>query len=117
MKQLWALPLVVLLLGGCFTLKIDVAGRNGIAAMTDVKGSVEGSFTEAETVSFLFWGLTQHKNADPDAVLRPYMTRNRRIANLKITTEQTFMDGLLSAVTLGIYNPWTVRYEGDVIRR
>lgn len=117
MKKLWALPLVALLIGGCYTLKIDVGGRSGIAAMTDVKGPVEGSFTEVENVSFLFWGLSSHKNSNPDAVLRPYMTRNRRIANLKITTEQTFIDGLLSAVTFGIYNPWTIRYEGDVIRR
>ncbi len=38
------------------------------------------------------------------------------VANLNITTTHTFVDGLISEITFGIYNPVTVIVEGDVVK-
>jgi hypothetical protein len=34
---------------------------------------------------------------------------------VKIRYEATFVDGLINSITLGIYNPYTLVIEGDII--
>jgi hypothetical protein len=36
--------------------------------------------------------------------------------NVKVRYEQTFVDGFVNAITLGMYNPYTLTLEGDAVR-
>lgn len=40
----------------------------------------------------------------------------KSVANIRITNQMAFIDGLIGGVTFGIYTPTTVIVEGDVIR-
>ena len=42
--------------------------------------------------------------------------RGTAIRNLKIDKRRSFTDGLISLVTLGIYNQETITFEGEVVK-
>jgi hypothetical protein len=86
MKKVLCLFAFVFLISGCCHQKFDLnSSRSTIP-------TYEG------TSHFVFWGLGQVKEVNPEEVCG-----NRGIASVE--TGLSFVDGLLSGITYGIYSP------------
>jgi len=89
-----AIP-VVLLLGtlclasACHTMRFEVSGEPAADVVVDRK-------------SFFLWGLTPTKTVD--------LREKCPLGVVAIEEEETFGDGFLGAITLGIWAPRTSRY-------
>lgn len=112
-----------LALPGCYALEIDASGLQPHVYLTpETRGGAAeqvGRF-EAETrAAWLFWGLADIREPDLDDILARELTRLQAngVTGLEIRTQQTFVDGLLQAITLGIYGRRTVFVEGIAVRR
>jgi hypothetical protein len=77
-----------------------------------------GHFTETRHAHFIIYGLVNLSNPDMHDILQEQCTEKggSSISNLNLTTTHTFVDGLISSITFGIYNPVTVIVEGDVVK-
>lgn len=118
MKKLILFAALTASLSGCYTMRIEAGrGLENQVYFTNVNGKAVEQFEESESVAFGFWGLTVFRPADPDMLLAKYVQAGDTIANLRVRTERSFLDSLVGGLTLGIYNPWTVRYEGEVVRK
>lgn len=121
MKRILLAGALCAILSGCYTLRTEISRGYGDdyrdnVYLSQAKGSYDRQLNETENVAFIFWGLGTAKQSNPNAVLGKYLDKGYKISNLRITTERTFVDSLISSLTFGLYNPWTVRYEGDIIK-
>ena len=122
MKRLMIVGALSLMLSGCYTLRSEISRGyddefQDKVYMSQVRGGkLQQRFEETEGVAFTFWGLGVAKQSDPASVLSKYLEKGNKISNLRITTERSFVDSLVGGLTLGLYNPWTVRYEGEIIK-
>ena len=83
---------VSMLMSSCYTQKYMVG-----------EGSQTGIETKEKNNYFLF-GLVDGKISDPKVMASD-------TENYSVTTEMTFVDGLLSALTWGIYSPTTTKVQ------
>lgn len=83
--------------------------------MSTLKGTTLDHFTETQSASYLFWGIVPPSPVNPQQILAPYLQGGARISNLTITSHHSFTDALVMLLTLGIVDPLTIRYEGDVV--
>ncbi len=90
MRRVLLAALTVTLLGGCYN----------VSYATRLAGS--GTYRE-DRGDFFFWGLVGEKTIDMKAMCPQGVSRWK--------SEQTFVDGLLGLVTLGIYIPRHVIVE------
>ena len=88
MKKFLMASAVVLALTGCSTQQFTVTG-NRVPTVPAYEG----------TSHFIFWGLGQTKVMDPKEIC------NARGGIRAIETRYTFIDGVASALTWGIYSP------------
>lgn len=121
MKRVLLLSTLCVALSGCYTLRSEISRGQADdyrdkVYLSQVNGTYDRSLNETEAVAFTFWGLGVAKQSNPSAVLRKYLDKGYKISNLRITTERSFVDSLIGGITFGIYNPWTVRYEGDIVK-
>lgn len=122
MKRLIMVGALSVMLSGCYTLRSEISRSHDEEFLDKVYmsqlrgGKLEQRFEETEGVAFLFWGLTAARQSDPASLLSKYLEKGYKISNLRITTERSFVDSLIGGLTLGLYNPWTVRYEGEIIK-
>ena len=83
---------ISMLMSSCYTQKYMVG-----------EGSQTGVETKEKNNYFLF-GLVDGKISDPKNMANG-------VENYSVTTEMTFVDGLLSALTWGIYSPTTTKVQ------
>ena len=91
MKKLYLLGLV-LALGGCSTVTVTTADEQKLTTKP----------TYQERKNFFFWGLVNDHSVDAVAACEGEQPR-------QMQSQQTFTDGLLGVVTLGIYAPRSAR--------
>jgi hypothetical protein len=84
--------LVLLSIAGCSTVTIKPEGSNKLSSQP----------TYEESKSFYFFGLSGEHRIDVAKVCG-----DKKVAQMQ--TQQTFVDGLLGVVTLGIYAPHSVK--------
>lgn len=77
---------ILLLLSGCCTQRFDLSGTRGTIPTYEGKSH------------FIFWGLGQTKDINPNEICGRRGVRS-------VDSHITFVDGLLSGITWGIYNP------------
>lgn len=124
MKRWLGLALVVVAASGCYKLDIDATAlephvyMSGPATVRGGAGTNVGTVEAKTTGSWLLWGLLPMKDPDVDGLIQRELARTSGTAvhGLNIRTQQTFVDGLLSAVTLGLYGQRTVFIDGTVVR-
>lgn len=125
MKQrlsLLALAGMLLVLPGCYAMDIDATALEPHVYMS-VQSQGEqpqrlGEFETKLTGSWLLFGLMKLKDPNlRDALQREIQRANgTRITGLEITTKQTFLDGLLTAITFNLYGQRTTILSGTVVR-
>lgn len=96
MKKLILIPSIILLMTSCYTSKV-------------YHGNITENTPQLEVASkgnsILLWGLLPLKSAEQKA---KDVVGERK--NYTTVTQWTFVDGLLSCITLGIYSPTTTKY-------
>jgi len=109
----------IFLLTGCYTLnQIGEPVDQGIEITNMEKATPVSHFERDETITHFLWGLVSPANAEVEQIIAKEVQRigGTRAVNIRMKYQMTFVNGLLNLLTLGIYNPFTLTIEGDVIK-
>lgn len=87
---------IACLAGGCATITIQPVAINKIASPP----------THQESRAFFLWGLVGEQRIDVKSACG-----DRQL--LQMQSQQTFLDGLLTGITLGLYSPHSVKVWCD----
>jgi hypothetical protein len=113
------LAVAALALSGCFTMEIDATPMQPTVRMTGPAGQPTiGQFEGRTTGSWLLWGLLPLSEPNVTDVLEREIRRlnGSGVTSVELTTQQTFLDGLLSGLTLGLYGQRTTFVRGMVVQ-
>jgi hypothetical protein len=117
---LFILLAIVMLLGpGCYTLAtVNSPTEQGIEMSNAKKATTTAHFQRSEWVNHFIFGLVTSTKPDMTKMIanEVQMKGGKSAVNVTITYEATFVQGLLNIVTFGIYNPFTLTIEGDVVK-
>ncbi len=104
---------------GCYTLNaIGTPADPTLSLSNHPTGSIIKHFSTTMKVNHFIYGLVTP--SDPDVAKA--LSDEVRVAggthaiNVKVHYEMMFIDGLINFLTLGIYNPFTLTIEGDVVK-
>lgn len=98
---------------GCAVLRVTADTDKPVLLNNPAKVSTKQHFKTDGVQTFLFWGLVGNDNkAINDAVLKE-AANARGIVNLKVSKHYSFLDLVVSTVTLGIVGPRSFTIEGD----
>ena len=73
-------------------------------------------FNEKVWDHYYLWGLTPIVKPDLKDMIQPHLGKGQKAVNVRVRHEMTFLNGLCSLLTIGIYTPMTTTVEGDIIR-
>ena len=114
------LPVVVtaFALTGC-AQSFDATSLGVPATMASAAGeaAVGQPFRVSAHTVHAFWGLVPLGKARLDKALASQLVGGKEVVQLKITTKSRWSDLLFTGLTLGIFAPKTVIYEGVVVGR
>ena len=116
--------LSLLLLGsvGCAHMNIDADNAESSILMGRGNESASytrvGDFSVVKVGAWLFWGISIKDHPDVGEVIDKEVSklRGNGVINLEIKSTQTFLDGFLGVITLGIYTRKTLQISGTVVK-
>lgn len=118
-------PLLVVLaavaMSGCYAMDIDTTGLDRTVYMSR-EGATEmervARFETDTRASWLLWGLVELGEPEVASAIRREIRREdgTAVVDVELVTQTTFIDGLISALTLGIYAQRTTFVTGTVVR-
>ncbi|MCP5062927.1 MAG: hypothetical protein GY936_10730 [Ignavibacteriae bacterium] len=104
---------------GCFTLnQVGTPTDYGIEITNKDNETSTHHFIQYTLVNHYLWGLVSPEDAGVEKIIANeiHKYKGSRAVNIKIRYQQTFVNGLLGGLTAGIYNPFTLMVEGDVVK-
>ena len=107
------------LLTGCYTLNQIGAPTDEAIEITNSEKAVPIShFVRDVTVNHFIFGLVSPGDAEVEKLISQEIKRygGTRAVNIRMKYQQTFLNGLIGIITLGIYNPFSLIIEGDVVK-
>ena len=111
---------IVLIVGqGCYTLnQVGSPVDEGIEITNTENATVVKHFTRTKTVNHFVYGLVSPDDAGIEQIVADAVKQSggTRAVNVKLKYQQTFVNGLVSGLTFGIYSPFTLTIEGDVAK-
>jgi len=107
-----ALVLIIAFVG-CATLSMKSKLEKPVS-MTNMKGNRVREFDIKQKAIWLFWGLIPMSVPDFDDFVGPHVMDRTGIQELEIKTQYAVLDGLITAVTGGIFTIRTVTIKGEV---
>lgn len=115
MKSIIAILIVLsmVFLMGCATLKIESKVKKPVS-MTDLDGAEPREFETKTRAIWLFWGIIPLSVPKFDQVIGPNVADRSGVQNLAITTQNSFVDVIVTTVTQGIITMRTIEVEGEV---
>lgn len=110
-----------LAMSGCFAMDIDVTGLDPTVYVNrEGAGDMErvARFETDTRASWLLWGLVELGEPRVGAAVRREIQREdgTAVVDVEIVTQTTFLDGLISALTFGLYSQRTTFVTGTVVR-
>jgi len=111
--------LTLAFLQGCFTLnQIGSTRDSGIEMTNSENASSIKNFTKTKKVNHFLWGLVSPDDPQVEKLVSDEVKANNgtRAVNVKMKYQQTFGNGFLTLITLGIYSPFTLTVSGDVVK-
>ena len=108
-----------LFLHGCYTLnQVGTPTSERIDIISSDNPQVVEHFTRTKKVHHFVYGLVSPDDVGLEKLIsnEVQMKGGTRVVNLKIKYQSTFIDGLVNGLTFGIYNPFTLTVEGDVVK-
>ena len=118
-RLITTLFLGIFFLTGCYTLnQVGEPVDHGIEMTNMEKATPMSHFQQDVTVNHFIWGLVSPENAEVEKLISQEVERvgGSRAVNIRMKYQMTFVNGLLNAITFGIYNPFTLTLEGDVVK-
>jgi len=110
---------VIFVFPACYTL-------NTVNSPTDVpiqisnakEQNIIGHFESSMWVNHFIAGLVTPNDPDVSKIVAEQvkMKGGTGAVNVKVNYQMTFVNGLLNGITAGIYNPFTLKIEGDVVK-
>lgn len=123
MKVLLWLGFLMAILMGCsqFDASIDPSSKNKIFfsdGFDKIKFERVKEFKIETDASWLFWGNKKSSIPDVGMLINGKITElgGNGVVGLKIQTEQSFGQGVLGIITLGIYQARSVSISGTVVK-
>lgn len=122
-----AAPALLLLLAvaatGCSKFVLDARSMDNVVSMTKAGAGAADQpvpFRVSAKAAYLglAFNLVTLSQPNVPTILKQEINSRRgtAIRNLKIDKRRSFTDGLISLVTLGIYNQETITFEGEVVK-
>lgn len=111
--------LTIAFLQGCFTLnQIGSTRDSGIEMTNSENASSIKNFTKTKKVNHFLWGLVSPDDSEVEKLVSDEVKANNgtRAVNVKLKYQQTFGNGFLTLITLGIYSPFTLTVSGDIVK-
>ena len=101
---------------GC-SLTFDASTLGVKASVSQPAGqAVDGiEFEVNKKAVFLFFGILRASNPSLENVLAGQLVGGREVSNLSVKVRSRFADILVTALTLGLIVPRSVRYTGVVV--
>ncbi len=110
---------LAMLLPGCYTM-------NQIGTPTDIAIEITNAenattiqhFTRTKLVNHFIFGLVSPQDSGFEKLIAEEVKKNNgtRAVNLRTKYQYTFVNGLVGLITFGIYTPFTLTVEGDVLK-
>lgn len=121
MRRLSIIAVVVAALGlqGCYTLNRVVSPTDVEIEITNTdNASAAKHFTKSKKVHHFAFGWVSPEDVGIDQMVSDVAKLNKstKVVNLKTKYQLTFVDGLIGILTGGIYTPFTLTVEGDVVQ-
>ena len=116
-----SLSAFILITAGCTKMYIDASAVPEGVYLSGAKSlpgmASKGSFEVTLQATWTLFGLTPLKEPDLSSVLQKEIRAlgGNAVMGLTIVTHQTFLDGLLGVVTIGLYIPRTITLKGQVV--
>ena len=108
---------LIMAFAGCATLKMESKVDKPVS-MTSMRGTPVRDFERNDRAIWLFWGLIPLSTIpEVDDVVAPHVADRVGVQNLKITTKSSFLDGVVSTLTLNIIMMRSVKIKGQVYDR
>jgi len=104
---------------GCFTLnQVGTYTEEGIEITNKKNAPLIQHFSRTKTVNHFVYGLVSPDDAGIEQIVSEEvkMKNGTRAVNVKMNYQQTFLNGLVSVLTIGIYTPFTLKVDGDVVK-
>ena len=113
------LVLLVLSTHGCYTL--NQAGspiQEAIELTNAEQARAVSHFTKTKRVNHFVYGLVSPEDAGVEKLVSDAVKAagGSRAVNVRIKYQLTFVDGLITYLTLGIYSPFSLTVNGDVVK-
>ncbi|MCS7083203.1 MAG: Bor family protein [Bacteroidetes bacterium] len=112
-SSLMLVLLVFLTASGCYTMQYVIPPERDPAEYEIVR-----SFQYQRKAHFLVFGLVPIGPPQAETIIRDEVRRYNGVAatNIMIMSQLSVVDWLISAITGGLYFPWTYEVRGDVVR-
>jgi predicted peptidase len=107
------LAVMAVLLVGCQSMTYQVSSVQKTALGTPEAPS-RRHVERKMKAHYMFWGLLPVSRPDIAELALSETQQNEVLSNISIKEQNTFVDGLLAAITYGLYRPRTVQVSGDV---
>ena len=111
---LFIIAVIALGTTGCQTMTYSVEPGGRVYCGTPQGVKPVRTFREARKAHYLLWGLVPLGRPGLQQVADEELRPGEMLVGIVIKENNTFVDGLLAAFTLGIYRPRTVEINGRV---
>jgi Bor protein len=112
--------LLMLIVGqGCYTLnQVGSPVSEAIEITNNQNATPISHFTRTKTVNHFVYGLVSPDDAGIEKIVADAVKQGNgtRAVNVRLKYQQTFINGLVGGLTFGIYTPFTLTVEGDVVK-
>jgi len=104
---------------GCYTLnQVGTSEKGGIELTNSGNAITTGEFTAKKWVNHFLFGLVSPPDAGVEKLILETVRERggTRAVNVRVEYQMTFVNGLLNALTMGIYNPFTLTVTGEIVK-
>lgn len=104
---------------GCYTLhQVGTPTDEAIEITNTDNATPIRHFTRTKKVNHFVFGLVSPDDAGIERIVSDAvkLEGGTKAVNVRMKYQLKFVDGLVSFITLGIYTPFTLSIEGDVVR-
>jgi hypothetical protein len=110
------IALAALLSGGCAqTFDASVTGVETVMASPGAVPAAGEPFSVTKTSVFALWGVLPLSRASLEGVIASQAHGEQQVADLRIKVRSKFKDVLITVLTLGIFVPRSVTFEGVIV--
>jgi hypothetical protein len=118
-KIITLFAILLFVVPGCYTLnQVGSPVDEGIEITNTENAAVIKHFTRTKTMNHFVYGLVSPDDAGIEKTVADAVKQDggTHAVNVKIKYQQTFINGLVGALTMGIYTPFTLTIEGDIAK-